>query len=145
MNHVSTGHKEVAMTGLQAQFFRGLGRGVCEGCGHLRRQSDLQCTRCRVVSSQQLLRAGVTGMRAMSRTCWKTLPEPGKVFVETCEAGMAVGRQRRRACPALSNDFVGRCEALGSATLVHVPNPAREELCAIVCDGLEEKLDGDDN
>ena len=30
----------------------------------------------------------------------------------------------------------GRCGALGSATLVHVPDPAREELCAIFCDGL---------
>ena len=56
-----------------------------------------------------------------------------------------MGRQRRRACPALPQDFVGRCEALGSATLVHVPNPAREELCAIFCDGLEEMLHGDEN
>ena len=58
---------------------------------------------------------------------------------------LAVGRQQRRACPVLPRDFVRRCGALGSATLVHVPNPAREELCAIFCDGLEGMLDGDDN
>ena len=99
MNHMSARHNGVALTGLQAQFFRELGRGVCEGCGRLRRHIDLQ----------------------------------------------EVDRQRRRACPPLPQDFVGRCEALGSASLVHVPNPAREELCAIFCDGLEGMLDGDDN
>ena len=93
-------------------------------------------------------------MRTMSRTCWKTVLEPAKAFAETCVAGIMFGhlstgslmwRWRRRACPVLPQDVAGRCEALGSATLVHVPNPAREELCAIFCDGLEEMLDGDDN
>ena len=59
------------------------------------------------------------------------------------DVGLTVGRQRRRACPALPQDFVGRCEAL-AATLVLVPNPAREKLCAIFCDGLEVMLDGDE-
>ena len=58
---------------------------------------------------------------------------------------LAVGRQRRRACLAFPQDVVGRCEALRSASLVHVPIRAREELCAIFCDGLEGMLDGDDN
>ena len=131
MNHASTGHKGDALTGLKAQFFRGLGRGVCEGCGHLRRHVDLQCARCRVTTLARETREGDVvaaassgghiEKRARSRTWWKTLLEPGKVFAETCVAGivfcrrvaLAVGRQRRRACPALPQDFVGRCEALG--------------------------------
>ena len=33
--------------------------------------------------------------------------------------------------------------ALGSVTLVHVPNLSCEEWCAIACDGLERVLDSD--
>ena len=58
MNHVSTGHKGVALTGLQAHFFRVRGRGVCEGCGHFRRHSDLQCARCRVTTPARETREG---------------------------------------------------------------------------------------
>ena len=169
VNHVSTGHTGVALTGLQAQFFRGLGRGICEGCGHLRRHSDLQCSRCRVTTPAHETREGdvVTaassgGRNGDARDVSDLLEHVagaregvhgdlrGGHHVRASadgvsDVGLAVGRQRRRACPALPHDFVRRCEALGSATLVHVPNPAREELCVIVCDGLEGKLDGDDN
>ena len=58
---------------------------------------------------------------------------------------LAVGCQQQRACPVVPLDFVGRCGALGSATLVHVLNRAREDLCAIFCDGLDGMLEGDGN
>ena len=162
-------HKGVTLTGLQAQFFRGLGRGVCVGCGHLRRFCDLQCSRCRVTTPACETREGdvvtaassggrngdardvsdllenVAGAREGVRGDLRGGHHVRASADGVSDVGLVVGRQRRRVCPALPHDFVGRCEALGSATLVHVPNPAREELCAIVCDGLEGMLDGYDN
>ena len=93
------------------------------------------------MSSQQLLREGTVGMRTMSRTCWKTLLEPGKAFAETCVAGILFGHLSTGSLMWRWRWVVNDGER---ATLVHVPNPAREELCAIFCDGLEEMLDGDD-
>ena len=169
MNHVSAGHKGVALTGLQAQFFRGLGRGVCEGCGHLQRHFHLQCARCRVTTPARETREGdvvtgassgehsgdahdvsdllenVAGAREGVRGDLRGGHHVRASVDGVSDVALAVGRQRRRACPGLPQDFAGRCGALGSATLVHVPNPAREELCAIFCDGLEGMLDGDDN
>ena len=90
-------------------------------------------------------------MRAMSPTCWKSLLESGEVFAETCVAGIVFGRRWPWVVKDGERALLFRkilrdgARPWGSATLVHVPNPAREELCAIFCDGLEGMLDGDDN
>ena len=136
---------------------------------HLRRHTDLQCARCRVPTPARetqegdLVTAASSGGRSVVvgeasdllesvagvRDDVRGNPRGGhrvRASVDgVSDVTLAVGRQQRRDCPVLPRDFVGRCGALGSATLVHVPNPAREELCAIFCDGLEGMLDGDDN
>ena len=140
------------MTEFQAQFFRGLGRGVCEGCGHLRKHCDLQCARCRVatpareIQEGEVVTAASLGIRdGDARGGSDMLEHVAGAGGGVCgdlrgghhvrasvdgvsDVGMSVGRQRRRACPVLPRDLVARCEALGSSTLVHVPNPARDEL-----------------
>ena len=132
MNHVSAGHKGVMLTGLQTQFFRGLGRGVCEGCGHLRKHIDLQCVRCWVTTPARKTREGgvvtaassgwhsgdahdvsdllenVAGAREGARGDLRGGHHVRASVDGFSDVALAVGRQRRRACPVLPQDFLGR-------------------------------------